>query len=568
MRMNFPVTGTEYVLSDETVIVSRTDIKGRLTYFNDQFLAASGFSEEELLGKPHNIVRHPDMPPEAFADLWATLKSGKPWAGAVKNRRKNGDFYWVMASATPVYENGTVTGYMSIRTKLPADQRIEAERVYGLLRDKKAGAYSVTGGVIRTRSIFDRLSLFTGTLKARLITLVAVFSCFVVIGGAGGLVAAGDNEVQVGLLGLSAVLAAALLTGGWLAVRTIQSTLQPLQRLNAALDCIAQGEFNSRIIVDCDDEIGTALRNVQAMQAKLGYERAEQKEIERRTVAQRRADTQRLAAEFENALGEIIDTVSSASTQLEASAHTLAATADRTQSVTISVAAAAEQASANVQSVASASEEMASSVNEIGRQVQDQARIAEGAVQQAETTDTHVAELSQAATRIGDVVKLITAIAEQTNLLALNATIEAARAGEAGKGFAVVAQEVKALAAQTAKATGDISIQITGMQTATQGSVMAIRQIGDTIGRLSEISSSIAAAVEEQGAATREISRNVQQAAQGTVEVSSHVVEVQRGATETGAASTQVLAAARALARDSTRLKAEVHSFLQNVRGG
>jgi methyl-accepting chemotaxis protein len=209
---------------------------------------------------------------------------------------------------------------------------------------------------------------------------------------------------------------------------------------------------------------------------------------------------------------------------------------------------------------------MASSVNEISRQVQESAAIAGQAVDQARKTNDRVGELASAASRIGDVVELINNIAGQTNLLALNATIEAARAGEAGRGFAVVASEVKALAEQTAKATGEISTQISGIQAATQESVGAIKEIGDTIGRMSEIASTIASAVEEQGAATQEISRNVQQAAQGTMQVSSNIVDVQRGATETGSASTQVLAAAQSLSSDSTRLKDEVSKFLNAVR--
>ncbi|WP_022720752.1 methyl-accepting chemotaxis protein, partial [Rhodopseudomonas sp. B29] len=266
------------------------------------------------------------------------------------------------------------------------------------------------------------------------------------------------------------------------------------------------------------------------------------------------------------AVGEIVNTVSSASTELEASASTLTTSAERAQHLSSTVAAASEEASTNVQSVASATEELSSSISEISRQVQESARMAADAVNQARTTDERVSELSKAATRIGDIIELINTIAGQTNLLALNATIEAARAGEAGRGFAVVAAEVKALAEQTAKATGEISQQISGIQSATNDSVTAIKQIAGTIGRLSEISSTIAAAVEEQGAATQEISRNVQQAAMGTQQVSSNVIDVQRGATETGSASSQVLSSAQTLAQDSTRLRSEVSRFLDSVR--
>jgi methyl-accepting chemotaxis protein len=219
-----------------------------------------------------------------------------------------------------------------------------------------------------------------------------------------------------------------------------------------------------------------------------------------------------------------------------------------------------------VQSVASATEEMSSSVNEISRQVQNSARIASEAVEQAQMTNNRVSELSKAASRIGDVVELINKIAGQTNLLALNATIEAARAGPAGRGFAVVASEVKALAEQTAKATGEISQQVSDIQIATRESVIAIKAIGSTIGRMSEIASTIASAVEVQGATTQEISRNVQQAAHGTLQVSSSIVDVQRGASETGVASSQVFSAAQSLSSESYRLKADVATFLNSVR--
>jgi methyl-accepting chemotaxis protein len=216
--------------------------------------------------------------------------------------------------------------------------------------------------------------------------------------------------------------------------------------------------------------------------------------------------------------------------------------------------------------VASATEELTSSVNEIGRQVRESARMANAAVDQARKTNDRVGELSKAAARIGDVVELINTIAGQTNLLALNATIEAARAGEAGRGFAVVASEVKALAEQTAKATGEIGQQISGIQAATQESVGAIREISGTIEKLSEISSTIEAAVEQQGEATQEISRNVQQAALGTTQVSSNIADVLRGASETGSASSQVLSAAQSLSGDSNRLRLEVDKFMNTVR--
>jgi methyl-accepting chemotaxis protein len=281
---------------------------------------------------------------------------------------------------------------------------------------------------------------------------------------------------------------------------------------------------------------------------------------------QRKTDMKRLADEFQGAVGGIIEAVSTASSEMEAAAGTLKKTAEATQELSGSAATASEQASGNVQSVAAATEEMTQSVNEISRQIQESSVIAAEAVKQAQQTDSSINELSQAASRIGDVVKLISDIASQTNLLALNATIEAARAGEAGRGFAVVATEVKQLAAQTAKATEEIGTQIAGMQATTQDSVAAIGAIGTTIGRISEITSVIAAAIQEQGAATQEISRNVQQAAVGTSQVASNIIDVSRGASQTGSASMQVLSSAQSLSSESKHLKAEVDKFLSTVR--
>ncbi len=270
----------------------------------------------------------------------------------------------------------------------------------------------------------------------------------------------------------------------------------------------------------------------------------------------------RLSSSFRS----IIDTVSSASSELESTAGTLSGTADVTQKLAGSVAAASEEASTNVQSVAAATEQLSGSIGEITRQVAESNRIAQEAVRQAEETDSRIKVLADSANRIGEVIKLITTIAEQTNLLALNATIEAARAGEAGKGFAVVAQEVKQLAAQTAKATGDISEQVASIQGATNDSVAAIKGINQTIARISEISGIISAAVEEQGATTKEIANNVQQAARGTADVAENIVKVNSGAADTGAASSQVLGSAKTLAAESAHLREAIEDFLQTVR--
>jgi methyl-accepting chemotaxis protein len=347
--------------------------------------------------------------------------------------------------------------------------------------------------------------------------------------------------------------------------------IRPIVRITAAMKQMSQGDLDVVIPgMDRADEIGSMAKAIGIIRdnaERNARSEADAKVEQNRIAAEHhRREMEQLADDFEGAVGKIIETVSLASTELEASAGVLTKSAESAQELSGLVSTASEEASANVQSVASASEEMSSSVNEIGRQVQESARIASNAVTQAQKTDNRVNELSQAATRIGDVVELINTIAGQTNLLALNATIEAARAGEAGRGFAVVASEVKALAEQTAKATGEISVQIAGIQAATHDSVNAIKEISGTIDQISEISSTIASAVEEQGAATQEISRNIQRAAQGTQRVSSNIADVQRGALETQSASSQVLSSAQSLSKESSRLKLEVGKFLDMVR--
>ena len=270
-------------------------------------------------------------------------------------------------------------------------------------------------------------------------------------------------------------------------------------------------------------------------------------------------------AEASERFRAIITTLSTASRELEGTARALSDNAGNTTRLATVVANASEDASSNVQSVASATEELAGSVREISQQVQESNRIAASAVKQADETDSRINALSQAANRIGDVIKLITSVAEQTNLLALNATIEAARAGEAGRGFAVVAQEVKALAAQTAKATDEIGIQIAGMQTATQEAVGSIKMISSTIGKISEITGAISAAIEEQGAATQEISGNIQRTANGTAQVAGTIAEVSHGANQTGAASSQLLSSAKQLSDSTTSLQAEIDGFLKSI---
>lgn len=346
---------------------------------------------------------------------------------------------------------------------------------------------------------------------------------------------------------------------------------KPMTAMCGAMRELAAGNFDVVLPgLGRKDELGEMASAVEEFKvqavAKAERDAATQEAQNKASSAARRTELIRFADEFEAAVGAIVSNVSASAVQLEASAGTLTRTAETTQSLSSQVAGASEQASGNMQSVASATEELSASVDEIGRRVKESSQIAEAAVRQAEQTDSRIGKLSRAAQEIGDVVKLITAIAEQTNLLALNATIEAARAGDAGRGFAVVASEVKSLASQTAKATDEISNHISGMQGATQESVAAIKEIGGTIGKISDIATTIADAVEQQSSATQEIARSVQNVAQGTEEAAASIMQVNRGATETGTASEEVLHSARTLSSESTRLREELDRFMANIR--
>jgi methyl-accepting chemotaxis protein len=374
--------------------------------------------------------------------------------------------------------------------------------------------------------------------------------------------AAGTTSVVVGGLAILVLIGAGLMS--------VFAVSRPIGSMVAAMKALAEGDLSVAVAgLDRGDEVGDMARVTQAFKDSLVETqrlKAEQAETEARSAAERKREMARFTTSFEDAVGGIIARVSSNSASLEQAATALSDTASSTRELSTTVASASEEASASVQSVAAATEEMAATAAEIGRQIEDSSKVAKDAVSQAASTDQSMVRLAAAADKVGNIVGMITAIAEQTNLLALNATIEAARAGEAGRGFAVVATEVKGLAAQTANATKEISGHVADIQSTASGAVAAIKGIMATIDNMSEITGAIAAAAEEQGNATREISRNVQQAAVGATQVSSGIVEVQSGATETGAASAQVLTSAKSLSTDGQRLKQEVEGFLSRVR--
>ena len=345
---------------------------------------------------------------------------------------------------------------------------------------------------------------------------------------------------------------------------------RPVRAITSAMESLAGGDTEISIPGrDHKDEIGAMAGAVQVFKENaIGRIRLEREAEEAKARAQReKVEAMNvLADEFQSSVGGIVESVSAAASEMEASAENMTTTAKQTSRQAAAVAAASEQASANVQTVSAAADELSASIAEISRQVAQSVEIARTAVTEANRTNDTVKSLADSAQRIGEVVDLISDIAEQTNLLALNATIEAARAGDAGKGFAVVANEVKSLASQTARATEEIGAQITDIQSATGEAVGAIAGIGNVIEQLNDIAAAIAAAVEEQGAATQEIARNVEEAARGTQDVSTNIGGVNVAADETGAGASQVLSAAGELSHQASTLRTKVEDFVASVR--
>ena len=625
MRRNLPVSNHEYRLADDAMLVSRTDLKGRITAFNDQFVAVSGFLPEELRDAPHNIVRHPDMPKEAFADLWTTLKAGRPWTGAVKNRRKDGDHYWVRASVSPIVEAGRVTGFISIRTALSAAEKTAADALYkriaaGLATDIDLAA----GQVVPRRGALGRTLAGIGrSVGARIGASVALAGLGMIGGVAALLLLPGGG----GLWALIGCLATGLVLAMIAASRAAGLLDRTADSFSQAFVALANGDYNRILVPPAGDaRLVAAADQFRAMQMRLAYldferdqaiaqteaERARQAAAEADAAAQRRRHEQeeaaaegrrqrealeaeqrhqadRLAAEerqqhqaaeqrrttltaladnFERTVGGLVGDVGRSAGVMEQTAEAMTTIAATTSGRSRDAADATGRVTGDVHAVAAASEELAASIGEIGRQVATAASVAQDAVAQAQSTDLIMRELATAAEKIGEVVSLITAIAGQTNLLALNATIEAARAGEAGKGFAVVASEVKNLATQTAKATEEIGQQVAGVQSSTAQAVTAIQAISAVISQIDGIAASIATAVEEQGTATREIARTVEGVARETQRAAENVGVVEQAAAESGSVAARVRQAAADLSRQAGQLKSEITTFVAGVRTG
>jgi len=477
MRLNLPVTNVEYRLKENEYIVSKTDLKGRITYTNRPFVQISGFTDEELLGSAHSIVRHPDMPEAAFADLWHTLQSGESWRGLVKNRCKNGDHYWVDASANPIFEDGKVVGYMSLRIR-PTDAQIkEAEHIYRLIREGKAKGVSVKAGrIVRTglRGAVDRV--LQSNIKVRLSVLLGVLAAAIIALGALGLRSAAGRAASGAVEPLIAALIVALLltfSAWWFVQKTV---FHPLKRAIESCQAIAAGDLTLRSAALRQDEMGMLMHAIYTMAGNLAS-----------IVTDIRASS--VAA-------------SQASEQVNATAQSLSQAATEQAAVTEQTSASIEQITASISQNADnakATQGMA-------------AESAQEAMQGGEAVRSMVAAMRSIAKKIS----IVDDIAYQTNLLALNASIEAARAGEHGKGFGVVASAVRALAERCKLAAGEIdAVAVASVEQAERAGKLLERMVPQ-IHKTSELVQEITAASQEQTAGVGQINIAVGQLSQTT----------------------------------------------------
>ncbi|MDH6591120.1 aerotaxis receptor [Variovorax sp. TBS-050B] len=493
MRLNLPVTSNEYLLDDDAALVSRTDLKGRITYVNPAFVTASGFSVAQLIGKAHNMIRHPDMPPEAFADMWDTLKKGLPWTGLVKNRRENGDFYWVLANVTPVRRKGEIEGYMSVRSKPSRAEVEQAEQIYRRFREGQARGLAIEQGEVvrrgwtsvlaRLRRLPVRLRVFGSAALAAMLMLA--------LGAAGWAGLVGPQGWAIG-----AVLGAlAWASFGYFLDRTV---FRPMDEAVRVAQTIASGGI-AKFAIRPEDEMRHLLRALNQMSANFS---AIVVDVDTNVSHVMTASTQIAAGNQD------------LSSRTEEQASSLQQTAASIEELTGTVKQNADNARQANQLALSASEVAVKGGNVVGQVV-----------------DT-MASINASSKKIVDIIGVIDGIAFQTNILALNAAVEAARAGEQGRGFAVVASEVRSLAQRSGAAAKEIkgliddSVGKVDMGSTLVGEAgKTMEEIVGSVRRVTDIIGEITAASQEQSTGIEQVNQAIAQMDQVTQQNAALVEE-------------------------------------------
>ena len=496
------VTGREYLVPEGSPLVSTTDLRSYITYCNPSFIEVSGYTREELLGRPHNMIRHPDMPREAFRDMWATIQAGKPWSALVKNRRKNGDHYWVVANVTPVLQEGQVTGYMSVRTRASREQVDAAETLYACMRAEAAAG--------RVRTVLRRGRVLRLTLAGRASTAFdwGLTAKLGVVSIALPLLAIALVGALPGVAGIVLALVLGLLSGLWLH----GSAVAPLQSLIAAANRMAAGDLHQKLGSSAADELGQVNRGLNQLNVNL------------QAVV---GDVRQQVDGISNASREISDGSSDLSARTETQASNLQQAAASLEQITSTIRGNAEAA----QSANQLAEEATAVAEQGGRSV---SAVAE-----------RMHEIKRASARIGEIVQVIDSISFQTNLLALNAAVEAARAGEQGRGFAVVAAEVRMLAARTRDAAKEIRELIVASAQQVEGgnqlvddtsrtvqqTVAAIRSVTELVARISHASTEQAVGITQVNTAVAELDGLTQQNAAMVEQLSASAASLHGQAT-------------------------------------